>query len=67
LQFGSEKALGIIGAPSKFRIHTKAPGLKPGCLSKESIRAAAAKSFEELRVDSVSYKQGVGPGVLKRF
>ena len=55
VQFGSEKSLGILKAPSKFTIHTKAPGLKPGALKRESILAGASKSFQELGVDSVRF------------
>ncbi len=50
---GSEKGVGDLGAPSKFVIHTKTPGFRPGALSKESILAAAEKSFKDLKTDSV--------------
>ena len=54
VQFGSEKALGKLNAPAKFNIHTKAPGLTPGGLSKSSIAKALAQSVAELGVESVS-------------
>ncbi|MCJ1429377.1 hypothetical protein MMC29_007291 [Sticta canariensis] len=50
---GSEKALGDIGAPSKFIIQTKARGFQPGVLSRENILKAAEESFEELKTESV--------------
>ncbi|MCJ1285308.1 hypothetical protein MMC26_004648 [Xylographa opegraphella] len=49
----SEKALGKLGAPEKFIIHTKAPGFSPGCLTRENVLAAAKKSLEDLGTDSV--------------
>ncbi|KAL2355071.1 NADP-dependent oxidoreductase domain-containing protein [Cryomyces antarcticus] len=48
-----EAALGALKCPSEFIIHTKAPGFKSGCLSKDSILAGAKKSFEELGTDHV--------------
>ncbi|MCJ1394325.1 hypothetical protein MMC18_007203 [Xylographa bjoerkii] len=50
---GSEKALGDLGAPKNFIIHTKAPGFSPGCLSKDKVLAASKKSLEELGTNSV--------------
>ncbi|KAL9117225.1 MAG: hypothetical protein Q9187_006242 [Circinaria calcarea] len=50
---GSEKVLGELGAPAKFVIHTKAPGRAPGSLKKESVLAAAEKSFTKLGVKTI--------------
>lgn len=52
-QEGSEAGLAEYGAPSKFIIHTKAPGFRPGCLSKEALLASVNESFARLKVDSV--------------
>lgn len=50
---GSEEALGEYDAPSKFVIHTKTPGFRPGCLSRDSILNAAEKTFDALKTESV--------------
>lgn len=50
---GSEATLGQYGAPKEFTIHTKAPGLVPGCLAKQSVLDAMKKSLEDLGVDYV--------------
>lgn len=52
-QPGSEKALGELDAPSKFIIHTKAPGFRPGVATKASILNYADQSLKELKTDSV--------------
>lgn len=52
-QTGSEKALGELDAPSKFIIHTKAPGFRPGVATKASILNYADQSLKELKTDSV--------------
>eukprot|EP01121_Diplochlamys_sp_Union-15-3_P022881 TRINITY_DN9881_c0_g1_i1.p1 TRINITY_DN9881_c0_g1~~TRINITY_DN9881_c0_g1_i1.p1 ORF type:complete len:337 (-),score=66.93 TRINITY_DN9881_c0_g1_i1:3-986(-) len=49
----SEKALGELGAPSRFIIHTKAPGFNAGPQNKENISAGAKKQFTELGTDQV--------------
>ena len=50
LQEGAEKALGELGAPSTFSIHTKAPGFAKDSGTKASILAGAKQSFEDLGV-----------------
>ncbi|KAL2059052.1 hypothetical protein ABVK25_000344 [Lepraria finkii] len=50
---GSEKALGELGAPANFVIHSKAPGFASGALKRDSILAAAKQTFEQLGVKSV--------------
>ena len=50
---GSEKALGELGAPANFVIHSKAPGFISGALKRDSILAAAKQTFEQLAVKSV--------------
>lgn len=52
-QLGSEKALGRLDAPSKFIIHTKAPGFRPGLGRKESILNCADQSMKDLKTESV--------------
>lgn len=52
----SEKALGAVGAPKRFTIHTKAPGFRAGAQKKESILAAAEKSWKELGTDKVGLR-----------
>ncbi|MCJ1356558.1 MAG: hypothetical protein MMC33_006553 [Icmadophila ericetorum] len=49
----SEVTLGQIGAPKKFAIHTKAPGLSPGSMSKQKILEGMEKALKELQVDRV--------------
>jgi len=49
----SEEMLGVLKAPARFTMHTKAPGLTPGGLSRASIEKAMAQSLRELGVDSV--------------
>jgi len=46
---GSEKALGDLGAPAKFTVHTKAPGEQ----DKNSLLSGAAQSLKDLGVESV--------------
>jgi len=49
----SEKTLGELDAPSKFIIHTKAPGFQPGASKRDSILDASKKSYEDLKVEQV--------------
>ena len=53
-QQDSEAILGQLDAPKTFVIQTKAPGLEPGALSKQSVLDGMEKSLKELGVDSVS-------------
>ena len=53
LQLGSELLLGKLGAPKKFIIQTKAPGLNPGAMGKRNILDGMKKSLEDLGTDSV--------------
>lgn len=52
-QTGSEKALGGLEASSKFIIHTKAPGFRPGSAKQDSILNAANQSMKDLKTESV--------------
>ncbi len=52
-QAGSEKALGELGAPSSFVIHSKTPGFKDGALKRDSILAAAKETSQSLGVKNV--------------
>lgn len=52
-QSGSEKALGGLEAPSKFIIHTKAPGFRPGFAKRDSILNYADQSMKNLNTESV--------------
>lgn len=52
-QWGSEAKLGALEAPARFTIHTKAPGLITGGLSRTSIEKAMEQSLRELGADSV--------------
>jgi aryl-alcohol dehydrogenase-like predicted oxidoreductase len=47
--------LGVLKAPARFTMHTKAPGLTPGGLSRASIEKAMEQSLRELGVDSVCF------------
>ncbi|KAK9483839.1 hypothetical protein V1527DRAFT_514623 [Lipomyces starkeyi] len=49
----SEQTLAVAGAPSKFTISTKSPGLIPWALTKSSVIAAAGKSLDKLGVAQV--------------
>lgn len=49
----SEKVLGRLNAARDFVIHTKAPGVIPGCMSRDSILDGMKKSLHELRADKV--------------
>ncbi len=42
--------MGEAGGGKLFKIHTKAPGFQPHCLSKEKIRTAIEESLEKLKV-----------------
>lgn len=53
IQPDSELALGQIDAPQKFAIHTKAPALRPGCMSKQSMLDGMEKSLKDLGVETV--------------
>lgn len=50
---GTEELLGKLEAPKQFRIHTKAIGFVPGCLSRQSILDAIGNSLEALGTDSI--------------
>jgi len=50
---GSEEVLGKIDAPKKFIIDTKAPGFKPGALTKQNIIDGINKSLKDLGTTSV--------------
>ncbi|KAK4695091.1 aflatoxin B1 aldehyde reductase, partial [Lecanoromycetidae sp. Uapishka_2] len=50
---GSEKALGELGAPKTFVIHSKAPGFSKGALNRSSILAGARQTLERLGTNSV--------------
>lgn len=53
LYANSEKKLGNLKAAEHFVIHTKTPGVVPGCLSRQSILQGMEKSLRELGVASV--------------
>ncbi|KEF51968.1 uncharacterized protein A1O9_11958 [Exophiala aquamarina CBS 119918] len=53
LYVNSEKLLGQLNAARDFNIHTKAPGVVPGCMSRESILKGMENSLQELGVDHV--------------
>ena len=61
-QPNSEVTLGQIGAPKKFAIHTKAPGLSPGSMSKQKILEGMEKALKELQVDRVQSPKNTLPG-----
>jgi len=53
LYTSSEVTLAKYGAPSKFTIHTKAPGFRLGAQSKKGVIEGMEKSLKDLGVDSV--------------
>ena len=50
----SEATLGQQDAPKTFAIHTKAPALDPGSMSKQSVLNGMEESLKQLGEDSVS-------------
>lgn len=46
--------LGKVGAAKDFTIHTKAPALAPGAMTKQSVLDGMEQSLKKLGVDSVS-------------
>ncbi|KAL8733541.1 MAG: hypothetical protein Q9181_003540 [Wetmoreana brouardii] len=49
---GSEATLGEHDAPKRFKIHTKAPALGPGCQSRQSVLEGMERSLKDLGVDA---------------
>ncbi|KAJ9606383.1 hypothetical protein H2200_009344 [Cladophialophora chaetospira] len=50
---GSERLLGQLDVALDFTIHTKTPGVIPGCMSQESIINGMEQSLHDLHLDKV--------------
>ena len=62
-QPNSEVTIGKYDAPKSFTIHTKAPGFKPGFLSKKSVIDGLDSSLKRLGVDTVCRDSRLNLGV----